>query len=117
MFLHPALGLKSSVRRVAKHFNLNVMESHSIQIAFQVVPHVTYFFGVACEMVLTLPPGELPLEFQGYKIGYLGRQDWVSSVGGLPCFREEAVYASLQLVSRLFHAALSQVQAGLPLPI
>lgn len=58
------------VTRLTRHFNLNLIESHSLQMASLVIPHCHYFFGVACAMMLSLPRGQLPPKYQGIEIGW-----------------------------------------------
>jgi hypothetical protein len=54
------------------HFNLNMMELHSCQIAHQVLPHTCVFFGIAAEMLLQLPPSRIPQRHQeGHGFGCL----------------------------------------------
>jgi hypothetical protein len=57
---------------LGKHFNLSLPELHSVQIAFQVLPHSCMFFGVASEMLLQLKPSQIPADYRrGYGFGYL----------------------------------------------
>jgi hypothetical protein len=45
---------------------------HSVQIAFQVLPHSCMFFGVASKILLQLEPSQIPANFRtGYGFGYL----------------------------------------------
>jgi hypothetical protein len=62
----------NSVPRLAVHFNLNAMEIHSCQSAYQVLPHTCAFFGIATEMLLQLPPSRIPKRYrEGYGFGYM----------------------------------------------
>ena len=58
--------------RLGRHFNLTLPELHSVQIAYQLLPHTLMFFGVATEMLLQLEPSQIPDTFRiGYGFGYL----------------------------------------------
>lgn len=58
--------------RLAKHFNLNLMEIHSVQIACQVLPNSYVFYGIACQMLLQLHPSKVPKNYRrGYGFGFL----------------------------------------------
>jgi hypothetical protein len=60
------------VPRLGCHFNLNMMELHSCQIAYQVLPHTCVFFGIAAETLLQLPPSRIPRGYrEGHGFGYL----------------------------------------------
>jgi hypothetical protein len=60
-----------TVRLVVYH-NLSLPELHSVQMAFQVLPHTCLFFGVASEMLLRIEPKRIPTQYRnGCGFGYL----------------------------------------------
>jgi hypothetical protein len=47
-------------------------ERHSVQMAFQVLPHTCVFFGIASKMLLRLDPIRIPATYRkGYGFGFL----------------------------------------------
>lgn len=72
------------VPRQAKHFNLNMMETHSIQVASQMVPHVMYFFWCGMQND-ALPSRRTPPEMPSWKPGWTcGWKNCICHVGKVP---------------------------------
>jgi hypothetical protein len=62
----------SCIVKLGLHFDLNLPELHSVQMAFQVFPHSCMFFGVATETLLHLNPSQIPSTYRrGYGFGHL----------------------------------------------
>jgi hypothetical protein len=53
---------------LASHHNLNLPEQHSVQMAFQVLPHTCVFFEIVSKMLLRLNPIRIPAT---YRFGFL----------------------------------------------
>ncbi len=54
------------------HHNLSLPELHSVQMAYQVLPHTCMFFGVASRMLLEVEPNQIPSSYRkGYGFGFL----------------------------------------------
>jgi hypothetical protein len=50
--------------RLAVSHNVSLTELHSVQMAFQVLPHTCVFFGVASKMLLRIKPKRIPTQYQ-----------------------------------------------------
>jgi hypothetical protein len=57
---------------LGRHHNLSLPELHSVQMAFDVLPHTCMFFGVASRMLLEVEPNQIPASYRkGYGYGFL----------------------------------------------
>lgn len=55
-----SLPVVDCVVRLFCHFNLSIPEVYSVQMAFQILPNTTIFFGIASQMLLNIPPSKIP---------------------------------------------------------
>jgi hypothetical protein len=49
---------------LASHHNISLPEQHSVQMAFQVLPHTCVFFGIGRKMLLRLDPICIPTTYR-----------------------------------------------------
>jgi hypothetical protein len=67
-----SMTVLDSVVRLALHYDLNLLEIHSLQLAYQCLPHTCLFFGVVAQIMLEMNPSSLQkIHRRGYGFGHL----------------------------------------------
>ena len=67
-----SMTVLDSVVRLALYYDLNLLEIHSLQLAYQCLPHTCLFFGVVAQIMLEMNPSSLQRNHRrGYGFGHL----------------------------------------------